>query len=255
MENRTPVKPQPLLLPKQQDYWQQPQQVVGINHRWFGKFVSLFNFSNSTARDLIRNYATPYETNTSLVTTNKGMAIRLSGAASIGTPIATNGLSDIVAPNVSFSGICVFRIASLGVRRVIFGDWDSGGSNESVFLEQTSTNQYRFGIRGSNGSFDVSHGAVTIGWHVAIFSHTINGGPTLSIDGAASSVGAPLSGSRFNGIRLRVGSAGNLTSLPFNGDVQLLGFAQYVISTDEIKSLSKNPWQIFKSNNIRARLK
>lgn len=164
---------------------------------------------------------------------------------------AGTGLSSLVPTNSPFTVMVLLRVATTGSRRIIFADFDAAGANESICLEQRSTNDWRFyTVDTGPAAQQFVGGTVTVGWHWVEFGWD---GTNLQtrIDGTSFGPVGSLNPRRA-GTDLRALRGGAFTSLGFDGDIAFLGIWKRYVPTNERDSIRANPWQLYQPTKRNA---
>ena len=157
----------------------------------------------------------------------------------------SGGFSGIVPAASKFTIMALVRVATTGSRRIMLGDFDAAGSNESVFIEQQAANTYRFGMVDTGPVLrTIIGGSVSVGWHWIEFGWDgVN--IQASVDGfVLAPVGAPTQ--RRAGNDMRALRAGAFTSLGFDGDMAFLGMWKRYTPSEERLAIRNNPWQLYR---------
>lgn len=228
----------------------QPQGRVSVSSRFDLDSAFFFPSSPNVAVDLVRGYTVEHPPTVTFVPSDRGIAAKYSGASVVGTPLADAGFGTIVPVTSPFWAVIVFRIESLGTRRTLYSDYrsDGAGSSAAVLFEQTASNTYRWYV-GALTPYTVIHSVpVSVGWHVAVIDFTPGGPARMSLDGGAFESSVVGSGVRYNGTRLRAGSAGDLLILPFNGQIETIAVSRLVLTDEVLRSIGSDPWQLFRDD-------
>lgn len=171
-----------------------------------------------------------------------------------GAKIASGGIGSILPAASHLTCSMMVRINTTGSRRILIGDYDSGGANGAFSIEQTAASKWRMLVVNTTPTaIEFTSGAnVTTGWH---FVDLVQTSTSLIgyVDGAQ--VGSQtMSFVRRAGVDMRVGRGGAVTTLGFDGDIAYCYFFDCAMSVAELQLLRTNPGQIFRRPQQRSRV-
>lgn len=195
------------------------------------------------AWDVVRDFNPTIDAGVSQVATEHGVALRgTTGAAGFSLTTGT-GFSSLVPATSRFTVMLLVRVATIGSRRIIFADFSSAGTLESIALEQRTSNDWRFYTVDTGPAAQQSiGGSVTVGWHWVEFGWD-GGSLQARVDNSVfGPVGAP--NPRRAGTDLRALRGGAVASLGFDGDIAFLAIWKRYLSIEERDRVRDNPWQL-----------
>lgn len=212
--------------------------------------VSLPLFSAGAA-DSARQFTPALDSGVTEVAGIYGRALRGTTTASGFNLTAGVGLSGLVPASSQLTIMALIRVATTGSRRIFLADFNSGGTLESICMEQQAANTWRFYQADTGGSaLASSGGTVTVGWHWVEFGWN---GSTVQgvVDGVALS-SAAATNPRRAGVDLRALRPGAVTSLGFDGDMAFLGVWKRNVPELERIQIRENPWALYRPADRRV---
>jgi len=173
---------------------------------------------------------------------HRGKAKNFVGAS---TQYLTKDLPASIS-NLNTTIVCVARGSGTGQ----LAGWGNSSVQFSVGIEYYLSAliwMRSYNAASSNNSLS---GPYDTNWHVHIGIINQSGIMEYYRDGIAGTNNGPAQGGNGNVNRLYIGarSWGGTYSEPFTGDVALTAFFRRTLTMAEIKSISENPWQIFKGH-------
>jgi len=220
----------------------QPQGLIEADWRnpHSRDLVSLPLFSES-GFDVARRFRPTVDAGVTRQVSEYGRSLRGTTAAAGFNLTDGTGFNGLVPVSSPFTVLMLVRVATVGARRIILADFDSGGINESFVMEQQVANTYRFYHTDTVQRISVG-ATVTVGWHWLEFGWD---GATLQgrVDGIEMSAPAATA-SRRAGADLRVMRAGAFATVGFDGDIAFLGVWQRFVPFAERERIRANPWQL-----------
>lgn len=160
---------------------------------------------------------------------------------------ASGGMPTVVAAGTSFSVFMRIFVPTIGVRQALFADHDAAGTNESINIEITAANQWRFVVVGAGSATGtiLSAAIVTTGWHDVLAVFRFGVGTQIYVDGV--SVGAVAFTINLRaGVALRLGSFGTYPTICFQGRTAVCHVFRGDVS-GYLPKLIDNPWQVYKA--------
>lgn len=173
--------------------------------------------------------------NNSFVASPYGMALR--GTSAVGGLGLTQGsFEDLIPVADSFTVMMLVRVASLGTRRFIAGDFDAPGNNVTYNLHKSNANQFVSG--------NIATSAAGLGWYWV--EDVINRAPgeahflyATGLSDGADNV-QPRTTNPSAG-KFRVGSSGEFTADSFDGDIAVCLIFKKALSDEARKAYRNNP--------------
>lgn len=182
--------------------------------------------------------------NSSIISTPLGLALKGSGTYQQGLQISTVGIAsspftNFVPDSSNLTIIMGTTPFATGVREVMLADYPNGGSSSSVYIEQTSGNQFTMGMGG----------AVTTGTVIADKFTTLSfTRDAINVNGYVNGVaGTPAArGTASVGYNTHIGAPGTYTGgLNFRGSILYFYVWRRCLSVNELNAVHANPWQLF----------
>lgn len=226
----------------------QPQQPVGVD--WSNPItrglVALIDIAGAGTQIALPGIETYRRGGGSFLPRTAGVAFTGPGTTPQGLGIrrvraATSNFSALIPAGSPFTlAIGVVPFAT-GAREFIFSDFVSGGSSQSIGIEQTTGNVFRF----QNGG-QVDTGTVVAGAFTNL-AFVRSGDLTPFVNGRAGSSVAL--GTPGTGQELVLGAPGAFTGgLNFRGGIYYCYIWNRALTLAEIRLLNTNPWQLFSSD-------
>lgn len=173
-------------------------------------------------------------------TNSDGAVFVNTSTSNSGVLLGSAGFSDIVPTTKTITFFSRVYVAGTGVRQQIWGDYTSGGSSPSVWIQASAANAWEMEVWPGL----ISGGTVTVGWHTVVGTQRSDGSAVLWVDGAQ--IGTATSGTgRPAGSQAAWLGPGAYTLIGWNGSGSLGVICEGDISQTHAVSFHNNPWHIF----------
>ena len=177
--------------------------------------------------------------NTKALPTSDGIAWSNSASGNDGIIVGSGGWGNFIPTSDPITFICRAYVGVLSTRQVLFADWSSGGTSESIAVEATAGNTWR---AYSDGSVRGSGGAVTLGWHNFVVTQYANQSVDVWVDGVLT-ISASASSFRLAGDTAKwLGSGAYSGSIGWRGAASILAVSTAPADQAFATEFNDAPW-------------